>query len=64
MKLTWATHKKKSEVGIVNLKRRLSQDYVYEGNGDWQIKDTVSCFFQLLPAVGYIGTECGTDVCI
>lgn len=55
---------KKSKVGIINFKRRLIQDYDYEGNGDWQIKDTVSSSFQLLPAIGYIGTECGTDVCI
>lgn len=57
-------HIKKSEVGTINLKRRLSQNYYYEGSGDRQIKETVSCSFQLLPAVGYIGTECGTDVCI
>lgn len=64
MKLTWATHKEKWSVGIINLERRLSQDYDYEGSGDWQIKDTVSYSFQLLPANGYIGTECGTDVWI
>lgn len=58
------TLKKKWSVGIINLERRLSQDYNYDGSDDWQIKDTVSCSFQLLPAIGYMGTECGTDVWI